>query len=199
MPIEITDKEIEFYAPFENGREPLPPHTFTVIVGYVCPECGRILTAYWKAETLIDVFGYEVSRGDEQKSAFRHFHVDGGQGIELREHDYSDVRYSNNGKLCKLYAFRSMSFLENVNGLLEMYNLQSLDEVTPEQKERLSKMDEITLIPDVCGRGEPMILLNPSGIILRWDCNRYSSYDTYEEAEKRCKKEFGEKLLSIIS
>ena len=156
----------------EAAKEPL---SFPLLMGYICPNCRKILLAYWQDNNSpynpLDFVGEQsINPYTEYYIAFR---VPFARGLELRNHKCHDI-----------YSFLNLE--ENIKAFIRQidYDYSAKDKPIPLKKHSQAEIVEflrscgVTLIPDVCGREAPMLEMNKELIEGQWDSKE--PYDTYK-------------------
>lgn len=145
-------------------------HEFPLISGYVCPECNRVIMAYY-------VGAHPHINGNNNPFMERTKHYDNryhSGDLSCKEgtcHGGSYFRLENHEHQCKykIYTTRGIS-----NALNEIYKSQSLKEqpieFTTERSLRLTErilngeVPGMTIVEDVCGIDDPLLAVDQTEI-----------------------------------
>jgi hypothetical protein len=156
----------------EAAKEPL---SFSLLMGYICPICKKIILAYWQDNNSpynpLDFVGEQsINPYTEYYTAFR---VPFARGIELRNHKCNNI-----------YSFLNLE--ENIRTFIRQidYNYSAKDKPIPLKEHTQTEILEflrsygVTFIPDICGREAPMLQMDKESIEGQWDTKQ--PYDTYK-------------------
>lgn len=181
--IDAQKKTILFSKPYDGGEPPvcrdagtgrLPIRECPLLMGYQCPECQRLILAYFKTEEPFDISAY-LDEGKVEE--YRTFQVPGAGGIERIDHERIRPE-SAGGFECAWTLCGAISHPQNVNQMLTaVYHpltkypyrhenpAPTVRRISDEAMTYLTQLEGVKFIPDICKSGEPMILLQKETLI----------------------------------
>jgi hypothetical protein len=162
--IDSEQKKIHFFTPYQAGKEKgtLPPLTFDLISGYICPVCSKIIRAYYigmMPKHLIDNYVEKIGLNELPEMQLVVGNAGGGQYLKNTSHFDKYSRSSS----CKWEEIPLRGVKTCLEALFEKIDSQKKVNTIPEKLIELvskTEFEGIKLVPDVCGKDLPMLIFN---------------------------------------
>ena len=168
-----AEKKTILFSKSYDGGEPAPLRECPLLLSYQCPDCRRILLAYFRTEEPFDIRAYIESEPED----YRIFGVSGAQGFERIDHEW-ELGASRVGIDCAWTVCGGLSAAENVNQILSVVYARlpgytygdkppapTVSKVCDDVMEYLKQVEGVKVVPEICGRGEPMFLIDEMSLI----------------------------------
>lgn len=207
--INIEKKTILFSKPYD-GEESTPLREYPLLMGYQCPECHQLILAYFTTAGSFDINPYiEAEHPD-----YRTFWVSGAAGLQLADHD-SKYYSKHQGIQCPWMLCGALAVDENINQILRVvyevlteyqYDnkppVPTVADVSSDVVQYLIALEGVKRVGEICGRGEPMFLVNKHSLIgfLQAEAGQQPSwrqqkaYKAWETRRKKALQGFIEKV-----
>ncbi|WAM22656.1 MAG: hypothetical protein OI715_00755 (plasmid) [Candidatus Methanoperedens sp.] len=162
--IDSEQKKIHFFTPYQAGKEKgtLPPLTFDLISGYICPVCSKIIRAYYigmMPKNSIDNYVEKIGSNELPEMRLEVGNAGGGQYLKNTSHFDKYSRSSS----CKWEEIPFRGVKTCLEALFERIDTQKKVHIIPDKLIELVNKNEfegIKLVPDVCEKDLPMLVYN---------------------------------------
>ncbi len=162
--IDHEQKKIHFFLPYrvESTENNAPPLSFDLISAYICPVCNKIIRAYYIGfipKEDIGKYIEKIGSNDLPEMQLVTGNACGGQYLKNTSHFDKYSRVSS----CKWEEIPLRGVKNCLEALFEKLDEQKKNIAIPEKLIELVSKNEfegIKLVPDVCGKDEPMLVFN---------------------------------------
>lgn len=175
--IKIEGKEIHFIPEQTEGEHP-PARRFTLLSGYVCPFCNKILAAYFQGQ----MSEAEIEYYREEKPRYVFGSVGGGHYVKVEHHE----GYYNDSNRCSWEVYSKRGIVENLRTFAKQHEVSLV--LVKQFAEKVGSIPGFCAVQDVCGKDKEMLLFCEDKLLE--DLREKEGFDAYWKA----KMELGEFL-----
>lgn len=152
--IKIEGKEIHFIPEPTEGEHP-PARSFSLLSGYVCPFCSKILAAYFQGQMSEAEVGYYR----EEKLRYVFGSVGGGHYAKVEHHE----GYYNDSNRCSWEVYSKRGIVENLRTFTQQHEVPLM--LVKQLAEKVGFIAGFCAVQDVCGRDKEMLLFSEEKLL----------------------------------